>query len=1085
MDTSKLDVDALFKQYSIKEVQALDVQIKNEIEKKKEDLRIMVYNRYRDLIDAADGIHVMKSRSKRIETVLNDLLTVSERIFNDKDNSMFADQERQRAIEKAKRINKYVLAVIIKILQNTPTKIWYHLDNNEFLKAAKQYLIAQNAHACIDIEKALKSQENFVSYVQYANDLWKSIALLSSTIIGKARSILLHTRPSSVMTTIGSQMSQLSPFVSSITLIDAIACIYLLESSSTSLRSLFDNYLSTRNKIICSVVDNETLGTIECSFVIERSNVKDRVVESLRTFVYTIRHLYDLFSSPSSTSSSSTNKNGTIESNNSVSYEALISDGSFTIESLKDDGIVLSKIPSYLKSIKFKDVEGVRKLDQEYVSLRCSQWLSTCLDMLKKRIESALKYAVSLKSLSLIKEAVTQFENSLSNNNNNYNQPDWIHVCQTLFNRRLDIWSQLVAPFYYSQSKFIIETSFKTTHENFMRNLTETVHHSKVFDCRTADKMHSTEIDLNSYLWPLDVFNQTNENLTTENTTTPGHQKKQIDFFPSTSGGASRPLTNLRSISSRQLYTTLKQYSTTPSVQKLCKQFDDDLGKLISDIEFGSIDQVASSDNNDNDAAMKSGHLKDNMSSFSENISGSLLEFVNNLSSTMTNKNDDDTMVRIRKILFVCRLAHALPYTCPNLRACFATLNDKPPRMVDSTASPVLNKITKSLKQSIDKNLSDELWSKLMEKIVGVIRKGTKVWIDSLCNELSRTHLSKSTLLIFLCRELTAWDEIEIEDELNMDVGGENPNEISTQTIKTSKVKSKLSVPLVCSPSIQNILYWLSQQLTKNLNYTMIESSLVLKDLVLKVLDLVLNSYRDIYEEAKSRGAGSDNHDNIERPVVNKIVISQNQALQILFDLKFLSTLFDVKTIGMGPGGSPTSHSSQDIEDDDETRKLALKLNEAFKNVTGLYESLVDPFDYDICMPFIQSNVSKCIARTSTLFGVLGRSEKQVYKSVTTLSTASTTTANEKFNLMPLSSIKHRFELLPILSSSSSLSSSSQAANQQASSTNQTHTSQTQASSQKSRKMDEMSKKSFGSSSSTATTTASSGLFKWFKEIQF
>lgn len=42
MDTSKLDVDALFKQYTIKEIQAIELQIKNEIEKKKEDLRIMV-----------------------------------------------------------------------------------------------------------------------------------------------------------------------------------------------------------------------------------------------------------------------------------------------------------------------------------------------------------------------------------------------------------------------------------------------------------------------------------------------------------------------------------------------------------------------------------------------------------------------------------------------------------------------------------------------------------------------------------------------------------------------------------------------------------------------------------------------------------------------------------------------------------------------------------------------------------------------------------------------------------------------------------------------------------------------------------
>jgi hypothetical protein len=27
--------------------------------------------------------------------------------------------------------------VIIKILQNSPSKIWYHLDNDEYLKAAK------------------------------------------------------------------------------------------------------------------------------------------------------------------------------------------------------------------------------------------------------------------------------------------------------------------------------------------------------------------------------------------------------------------------------------------------------------------------------------------------------------------------------------------------------------------------------------------------------------------------------------------------------------------------------------------------------------------------------------------------------------------------------------------------------------------------------------------------------------------------------------------------------------------------------------------------------------------------------------
>lgn len=59
---------------------------------------------------------------------------------------------------------------------------------------------------------------------------------------------------------------------------------------------------------------------------------------------------------------------------------------------------------------------------------------------------------------------------------------------------------------------------------------------------------------------------------------------------------------------------------------------------------------------------------------------------------------------------------------------------------------------------------------------------------------------------------MKAWDEIEIEDDLN-----------ETQTTTDVSFKSKLNVPLVCSPTIQTILYTLCQQLTKNLPYNMIE----------------------------------------------------------------------------------------------------------------------------------------------------------------------------------------------------------------------------------------------------------------------
>ncbi|RNA20704.1 conserved oligomeric Golgi complex subunit 1 isoform X2 [Brachionus plicatilis] len=137
MDANKIDVDALFKQYTIKEIQAIEQQIKNEIEKKKEDLRIMVYNRYRDLIEAADGIHIMKQCSNQIEDVLSNMHETCVKLFDDKADDMFLEQDNFKSSEKAKRNNKYALAVIVKILQNSPSKIWFHLDNNEYLKAAK------------------------------------------------------------------------------------------------------------------------------------------------------------------------------------------------------------------------------------------------------------------------------------------------------------------------------------------------------------------------------------------------------------------------------------------------------------------------------------------------------------------------------------------------------------------------------------------------------------------------------------------------------------------------------------------------------------------------------------------------------------------------------------------------------------------------------------------------------------------------------------------------------------------------------------------------------------------------------------
>jgi len=57
------DIDNLFVAFSIRDVRAVEERARDEADKKKEDLRTMVGERYRDLLSAADSILRMRKSS--------------------------------------------------------------------------------------------------------------------------------------------------------------------------------------------------------------------------------------------------------------------------------------------------------------------------------------------------------------------------------------------------------------------------------------------------------------------------------------------------------------------------------------------------------------------------------------------------------------------------------------------------------------------------------------------------------------------------------------------------------------------------------------------------------------------------------------------------------------------------------------------------------------------------------------------------------------------------------------------------------------------------------------------------------------
>lgn len=126
--------------------------------------------------------------------------------------------------------------------------------------------------------------------------------------------------------------------------------------------------------------------------------------------------------------------------------------------------------------MKFKDTDDIKLFEKEYLLENAKGWLKNCMDELKTNMASIFKYATNLKSLVLIRDAILQFEQTLTTKKpNEMNSENWLHVCEYLFDERIDLWTMLISPFYYSQSKFIIDSSFKLANENLIKSLESTL----------------------------------------------------------------------------------------------------------------------------------------------------------------------------------------------------------------------------------------------------------------------------------------------------------------------------------------------------------------------------------------------------------------------------------------------------------------------------------------------------------------------------------------------------------------------------------------------------------------------------------
>jgi uncharacterized FlaG/YvyC family protein len=203
----------------------------------------------------------------------------------------------------------------------------------------------------------------------------------------------------------------------------------------------------------------------------------------------------------------------------------------------------------------------------------------------------------------------------------------------------------------------------------------------------------SPETDINSYLWSLDQFSSLNSSsLANKNI-----GNADIDFFSNQLNKTSK---NVRPA---QKSSILKQHLITPAIQKLCKYLDDDLSKLLNDIEYSTSSEQGKPVTDpkieavlNNDIKNFYDYLQTNLESFCENVCKSLSGMVDTLTKKNKTSNKDlaysiDSDWETKKILLICRLAHALPNNCPHFRILFNNIIYQRQLQSNKSATPAID----------------------------------------------------------------------------------------------------------------------------------------------------------------------------------------------------------------------------------------------------------------------------------------------------------------------------------------------------------------------------------------------------------
>ncbi|XP_071171265.1 conserved oligomeric Golgi complex subunit 1-like [Mytilus edulis] len=453
----EMDTKILFEKFTIEEIRSIEKKTRTDIERKKEDLRTMVGERYRDLIEAADTITDMKNSAQNVMSSIAKMEDMCKQLKEHhmvKGSSYHTRSQPDQLQKRKKEVKFYGVASQIKLLLDMPEKIWSSLDDKDYLTATRHYLLSRHIHTSLQLES--QHSTDLLSWFPVLTRQWAAISHFRSTILSGCRGTLKET------------------FADDKSIAECLCAIVLLEDSTP--RQVFNEFLLARTTAVQQLFHSSQ----------QTASIKDQICTVVQLIIKTVHQIHSVFYVGDSTSDKLQN-NLLLSILNEVTTKKQNETGLLDLQTSISSKCLPKSVTEFCPSLR----SHANPVSEQHLQDNCQQWINTCISDVTTGVGKLLNFINTVKRLADIRDAVWEL---LSQDES---MIGWDTVCNRIMNRQLSIWDGILRNLFVDRVKSLIQYQLESSTEVTKRQVSKVVMEM----ANTEDSIVTADTDLAWYVW--------------------------------------------------------------------------------------------------------------------------------------------------------------------------------------------------------------------------------------------------------------------------------------------------------------------------------------------------------------------------------------------------------------------------------------------------------------------------------------------------------------------------------------------------------------------------------------------------------